>query len=84
MDCHRPSQIINGGPLRDLTFIIGGGGWVESSGAYENYLRYGGGVRKVLQSNRGVYEKYKDCPNVVQSEARKNDEIEEGSVKNFH
>ncbi len=26
------------------------GGWVESRGVYENYLRYGGGVRKILYS----------------------------------
>ncbi len=44
--------------LRDLTFIIGGGGDGSKIGGSPKII-WGmeGGVQKVLHSNRGVYEK---------------------------
>ncbi len=54
--------------LRDLSFITGGGGRVESRGVYEKYWRYRGGSTKILPVERGVYE-------------NKIDEIRGGSTK---
>ncbi len=55
--------------LRDLTFIMGEAGWVESRGVYKKFLGSEGGVwKKFALIGGGVYEK-------------KNDESAGGSTK---